>query len=156
VTPAGALGRATAAVVRRSPHRAPSVSAAPCAGTAFEGMADSAQMTGGELNAAVTSALVGIHMETLGRGPRSASTFHHGPVVVTLMRDVLTPAEKSIAQDGRDGEVMRIRQLFQQTMQPSFREAVERLTGRRVLAIISGNHVDPDIAAGVFVLEQPL
>jgi len=29
-----------------------------------------------------------------------------------------------------------------------YREAVERLTERKVLALISGNHIDPDIAGG--------
>jgi hypothetical protein len=33
-------------------------------------------LQGGELNAAVTSALVGIHNQYLGRGPKTASTFH--------------------------------------------------------------------------------
>ena len=49
-----------------------------------------------------------------------------------------------------------IRHLFQETMEADFREAVERLTGRKVLAIISGNHIDPDIAAEVFILDAPL
>ena len=38
-------------------------------------------------------------------------------------------------------------------MEADFRDAVERLTGRKVLALISGKHVDPDIAAEVFILD---
>ena len=34
--------------------------------------------------------------------------------------------------------------------------AVERLTGRKVVAFISGNHTDPDIEADVFILDTPL
>jgi uncharacterized protein YbcI len=56
-------------------------------------MADSGQLAGGELNAAITSALVGIHHKYLGRGPETASTFHYGNVLVTLMNDVLAHAE---------------------------------------------------------------
>ncbi|MGZ4169966.1 MAG: hypothetical protein ACXVFN_13740 [Solirubrobacteraceae bacterium] len=41
--------------------------------------------TAGELNATITSALVGIHTEHLGRRPSSASTFHRDNVLVTLM-----------------------------------------------------------------------
>ncbi len=104
------------------------------------------------MNAAVTSALVGIHTQYLGRGPTTASTFMHGNVLVTLMYDVLTPAERSLARHDRSDAVGRIRHLFQQTMEPDFREAVERLTGRRVVAFISGNQFDPDIAAELFVL----
>ena len=38
-------------------------------------------------------------------------------------------------------------------MEPEFREAVARLTGRRVVAFISGDQIDPDMAAELFVLD---
>ena len=113
-------------------------------------------LKGGELNAAITSALVGIQTEHLGRGPRSASSFHYGHVLVTLMHDVLTLAEKTLTRNNQTDAVDHIRHLFQETMEADFREAVERLTGRKVLAFIGGNHIDPDIAAEVFVLDGPL
>jgi len=118
-------------------------------------MADSEHLAGGELNAAITSALVGIHNRYLGRGPRTASTFHYGNVLVTLMHEVLTHAEKSLTKSGEIKAVDHIRHLFQETMEADFREAVERLTGRKVLAFISGNHIDPDIAAELFILDGP-
>jgi len=113
-------------------------------------------LRGGELNAALTSALVGIHTTHLGRGPTSASTLHHGNVVVTLMHDVMTPAERTLARTGNAPAVTAMRHLFQETMQAEFSEAVERLTGHTVVAFISGNHVEPDMAAEVFVLDRPL
>ncbi len=119
-------------------------------------MVDQGPLNGGELNAAITSALVGIHTKHLGRGPRSASTFHYGHVLVTLLHDVLTPAEKTLARNNQTEAVDHIRHLLQETMEPDFREAVERLTRRKVLAFISGNHIDPDIAAEVFILDAPL
>ena len=119
-------------------------------------MADTALLNGGELNAVITSALVGIQTEYLGRGPRSASTFYYGHVLVTLMHDVLTPAEKTLIQANQADAVDQIRHLFQKTMEADFREAVERLTGRKVLAFISGNHIGPDIAAELFILDAPL
>jgi uncharacterized protein YbcI len=114
------------------------------------------ELKGGELNAAITSALVGIHTESLGRGPRRASTFYYGHVLVTLMHDVLTPAEKSLTKTHQTDAVSRIRHLFQETMEADFREAVERITGRKVLAFISGNHLEPDVAAELFILDAPL
>ena len=119
-------------------------------------MADTQQLRGGELNAAVTSALVGIHTQHLGRGPTTASTFHYRNVVVTLMHDVLTHAERALGNGDHVDAIRHIRQLFQRTMEPDFREAVERLTGRRVVAFVSGNQLDPDIAAELFVLDEPL
>jgi uncharacterized protein YbcI len=112
-------------------------------------------LQGGELNAAVTSALVGIHNQYLGRGPKTASTFHYGNVLVTLMNDVLTHAEKSLSEAQHTDAVTHTRHLFQETMEADFRVVVERLTGRKVLAFISGNHMDPDIAAELFILDGP-
>jgi uncharacterized protein YbcI len=74
---------------------------------------------------------------------------------VTLMNEVLTPAEKSLTRTGQVDAVNHIHQLFQETMADQFREAVERLTGRRALAVIGGNHIDPDVAAELFVLDGP-
>ena len=119
-------------------------------------MPESKHLRGGELNAAVTSALVGVHNQYLGRGPRTASTFHHGNVIVTLMYDVLTPAERSLARHEQTDAVSQIRHLFQQTMEADFRAAVERLTGRKVVAFVSGNQLDPDVGAELFILDEPL
>jgi uncharacterized protein YbcI len=119
-------------------------------------MLEPGQLTGGELNAAITSALVGIHTEYLGRGPTNASTFHHGNVIATLMHGVLTNAEKSLAKTDRAPVVKNIRQLLYDTLEADSRAAVERLTGRKVVAFISGNHLDPDIAAELFILDAPL
>ena len=64
--------------------------------------------------------------------------------------------EKALARThGRDA-VQHIRQLFHVLMEADYRAAVERLTGRRVVAFLSSNHIDPDVAAQVFILDAPL
>jgi hypothetical protein len=42
---------------------------------------------------------------------------------------------------------------FQDTMQADAITAVQELTGRRVVAFMSNNHIDPDLAVEVFILE---
>lgn len=113
-------------------------------------------LRGGDLNAAVTSALVGIQNRYLGRGPKSASTFHKDKVIVTLMYDVMTPAEQSLAATAQEDAVTHMRQLFQKTMEAEFTAAIERLTGAKVLAFISGNNVAPDVASELFILDVSL
>jgi uncharacterized protein YbcI len=113
-------------------------------------------LRGGELNAAVTSALVGIHNQFLGRGPTTASTFHHENVVVTLMHGVLTPAEQSLADTPQADAVANMRHAFQELMENDFRAAVERLTGKRVLTFISGNSVRADVSCETFILDGNL
>jgi uncharacterized protein YbcI len=117
---------------------------------------DKDRLRGGELNAALTDELAGIHTEYLGRGPATASSFYHGNAVVTLMHDVLTKAEKVLAQKGRGSEVTEVRGLFRQQMEADFRAAVERLTGQKVLAFLSGHHIEPDVAAVIFILDKEL
>ncbi len=119
-------------------------------------MADNGRPTGDGLNEEITDALVGVHTRYLGHGPASAATFQHDNVVVTLMQDVLSKAEKILALNGSRQEVRAARELYRREMEGDFRAAVERLTGRRVRAFISGNHIDPDIAAEMFILDHPL
>jgi uncharacterized protein YbcI len=116
----------------------------------------SAVLRGGELNAAITSAIVRIHNAQLGRGPRTATTFHKDNVIVTLMYDVMTQAEKTLAEHDNDDAVTHMRHLFQKTMQTEFTDAVERLTGRNVIAFISGNTTKPDVASELFILDSSL
>src|SRR5208283_5268375 len=104
-----------------------------CVRAAGQLMPAHAPLTGGELNAAVTRALVGIQNEYVGRGPRTASTFYHENVIVTLMHDVLNRAERTLARSDRGGDVSTIRHLYQETMQADFTDAVERLTGHKVV-----------------------
>ena len=47
-----------------------------------------------------------------------------------------------------------MRHLFQDTMQGEFSAATNN--GHKVVAFISGNHVDPDMAAELFVLDATL
>jgi len=110
---------------------------------------------GGELNAAVTSALVGIHNKHLGRGATTASTFYNGNVIVTLMREVMTPVERALARSAGDEAVLHVRRQLREALRADYTQAVERLTGKTVVAFISGNHIEPDVAAEVFVLDSP-
>jgi uncharacterized protein YbcI len=65
----------------------------------------------------------------------------------------LTKAERGLAAAGKEGEVRHLRRQFQFTMQDELTGAVEKLTGRKVIAFMSDNHVDPDLTAEIFVLD---
>ena len=119
--------------------------------------AASTVLRGGELNAAITSAIVKIQNAQLGRGPKTATTFHKDNFfIITLMYDVMTPAEKTLAEHDHDDAVTHMRYLFQKTMETEFTNAVERLTGRKVIAFISGNDTNPDVACELFILDSSL
>lgn len=113
-------------------------------------------LTGGRLDAAVTSALVGITSDFLGRGPVHASTFHHGNVIVTLMYDLLTRAETVLARNGSRDAVDGFRALVAREMEAEARAAIERLTGHTVLAYLHSHTLDPDVSAQILTLSASL
>jgi uncharacterized protein YbcI len=117
---------------------------------------DSERHTGGELNAAIARAVVRYHREHLGRGPTKAQAFYRGSVIVVVLSDTLTRAERSLASAGRIDAVLEVRSAFQEAMRDDLAAAVEQLTGCRVIAFMSTNHVDPDLAAELFVLDRPV
>lgn len=109
--------------------------------------------SGGELNAAITRAVVGIHTRYLGRGPESASTFFHGNVVVTLMFETLTAVERSLARGDRHDVIRDVRRALGRAIDRDCRDAVQRLTGRTVVALVGGSDLSANVAAVIFVLD---
>lgn len=106
----------------------------------------------GAYNIALSNAIVRLHRDYLGRGPTRTRTSIRDDVVVVVMHDTLTKAERSLAEDGKRDEVLFTRSSLQGTMREAMVSAVEGILGRRVIAFLSSNHIDPDLACEVFVL----
>ena len=124
----------------------------PDAPTAPTRSAPRTQMDGA-MRSAISQAIVRIHAEHYGKGATQAKTYVWDDLVVTVLRDVLTTAERTLIEVDRAETVRSVRTTFQFTMEATFRAAIERLTGRRVLSFMS--QVDPQNGLGVevFVLE---
>jgi uncharacterized protein YbcI len=107
----------------------------------------------GAMRSAISQAIVRIHAEHYGKGATQAKTYVWENLVVTVLRDVLTVAERTLVGVGRADTVRDVRTTFQFTMEQTFSAAIERLTGRRVHSFMS--QVDPANGLGVevFVLE---
>jgi uncharacterized protein YbcI len=103
--------------------------------------------------AAISTGVVGVVHEYTGRGPTKARTTIDQNTVVVMMGDTLTKSERKLAEDGKSALVYEIRHQFQGTMRDDLIDVVETALGRRVIAFMSANHLDPDLAAEVFVLE---
>jgi uncharacterized protein YbcI len=106
------------------------------------------------MNAAVSSAVVGLFSKHVGRGPTKARTTIDGNLVVVLLRDGMTTAERNLVRAGREPEVQQLRRAFQDTMKADLVETIERLTNGTVSAFMSANHSDPDVAAEIFVMDR--
>src|SRR3954453_10966390 len=108
----------------------------------------------GPVSAAISRAVVRLFSDHTGRGPTKARTTIDGDLVVVLLHDSMTHAEKTLVQAGKHAEVLQIRRTFQETMRPSLVEAVEGLTERTVVTFMSPNDIEPDAAAEIFVLDR--
>ena len=107
----------------------------------------------GSINAALATAIVRLVREYTGRGPTHARAAIQGDLVTVLMGDVLTKAERKLAEGGKADLVRQLRREFQQAMYDDMVAEVEGLTGRKVIAFMSDNHIDPDMAVETFVLQ---
>jgi uncharacterized protein YbcI len=113
-------------------------------------------LKGGALNAAIANAVVGLLGDYVGKGPTKARAIQNGNIVLCVLEDTMTKAERSLVADGKKDFVLGMRHAFQETMQEDLTAAVEAFTGRKVIAFMSANHVDPDFAAELFMLDGPV
>ena len=101
----------------------------------------------------ISSATMRVMRDYTGRGPTKARTFIARDLVTVVLSDTLTKAEQKLADGGDEQTVMTLRRRFQDTMREDLTAVVEDALGRKVAAFMSANHVDPDMAAEIFVLE---
>jgi len=102
---------------------------------------------------AISREMVRIYKEQFGRGPTKTRTDWAGPdVVVVTLEDTYTPAERSLRKLGEHDRLRSLRMLFQYADTAVFCGPVERLTGRKVRAFISGIDTAVDICTEMFVL----
>jgi len=114
-----------------------------------------APLHGDELLAAVTEEMVALHERYHHRVPASAKTqLLDDDLIAVVMGGVYTDVEKTMIELQRATLVQETRSAFQEAMQDRFISAVERLSGREVLAFISNSHVGPDIEIELFVLRS--
>jgi uncharacterized protein YbcI len=104
--------------------------------------------------AAVTEAMIALHVRYHGRAPATArSTMLGEDMLACLLGDVYTNVEKTMIELQRKALVHETRSAFQQAMEHRFIAEIERLTGRRVAQFMSTHHVGPDLELELFVLE---
>jgi uncharacterized protein YbcI len=107
----------------------------------------------GELNAAISEALVRLMADTTGRGPTKARTTIDRDLIVVMLQNTLTAGERYLAGSDRAEQVLATRRAYQEAMSADCITAIEDLAGRTVIAFMSANHIDPDLAAEIFVLK---
>jgi uncharacterized protein YbcI len=107
----------------------------------------------GEIASRISTGTVQLLNEYTGRGPTKAHTIINRDSVTIILQDTLTKGERSLVAAERSEEVLRSRWAYQQVMRDDLSELVERAIDRTVIAFLSANHLDPDVAVEFFLLE---
>jgi uncharacterized protein YbcI len=108
--------------------------------------------TTGPHGLAISNLVVRLLSEYTGRGPTKARTHFSDNLITVVVQDLLTKGERSLIRDGKADLVLETRRAYQLTMRDDFTAGIEEITGRQVIAFLSANHIDPDIAIESFML----
>ena len=102
----------------------------------------------------VSNEMVRLYKDQFGRGPTRARTHWCGPDALSVvLEDTFTAAERNLVKMGEHERLRDTRMFFQYACVREFCEPIERLTGRRVRAFMSGIDTDVDgMSIETFVL----
>ena len=111
--------------------------------------------SGRSVNAEVSNAMVGLKKEFYGRGPTKAKTYVNDNYVFCVLEGGLTRNEETLLAAGEHQLVRQFRLRFQEVMAEPTTQAIERITGRKVIGYHSQIVFDPEFAFEIFVLDGP-
>jgi uncharacterized protein YbcI len=98
--------------------------------------------------------ILAIQNDSYGRSANDARAYVLEDFVVVVLEDLeLLPNEEFMVANGHADAVIRVRQEFQRAIESTFRAAVERSTGRRVVSFASQISIEePRFAVEIFRL----
>jgi uncharacterized protein YbcI len=106
-----------------------------------------------EVEDAIAADLLRIHRDSYGTGAGRAKAFATEDTVVVILDDLeLQRSEQFLIESGEGRAVVDVRNHYQQAIETTFRAAVERATGRRVVSFVSATKLDPNYVVEIFRL----
>ncbi len=109
----------------------------------------------GNMRLAISNALVAVKKRLYGKGPVKVKTYINDNYVFAVLEGGLTRNEETLLAAGESRMVRDYRLRFQEVVSETITNAVEEVTGRKVLAYHSQIVFDPDRAFEIFVLDGP-
>ena len=92
-------------------------------------------LSGGPLLSAISNSIVALLREHYGRGPMRAKTYALDDIIVCVLRDSgFSAIEQTMMDSGEPERVVDMREDFQRVMAQRYKETIEQLTGRKVVA----------------------
>ena len=115
-------------------------------------MAEGDRSSLGEMRATISREIVRLQAAYYGKGPTRAKTYIVEDLVVVVLEESFTRAEKTLAERGEKDAIEHIRRRFQQQMADDFTSVVEQATGRKVRVFLSETNIDQDVSVETFLL----
>jgi uncharacterized protein YbcI len=105
---------------------------------------------------AISRDILAIQRDSYGRGAAKVKAHTLDDTIVVILDGLeLLPNEEFMIERGQAEAVRELREQFQQAIESTFRAAVERATGRRVIGFTSHVQLDePRFSVEVFRLES--
>jgi len=101
----------------------------------------------------ISNSIVRAYRDAIGRGPtRPRSHYVQPDLLVCVLQDTLTTAERRLLASGEHQRVVELRQSLAHAMQADLRAAVQAATERDVASVVSGFNPWDDVATELFVL----
>lgn len=101
---------------------------------------------------AISRGMVSLYKDHLGRGPMKVRTTVRDDMVVTVLADSLTKAERTLTDSDRVETVRNLRRTLQDAMGSDMKKLVEETLQREVICILSDHSPVPDYAVEVLLL----
>jgi uncharacterized protein YbcI len=108
----------------------------------------------GDMRSTISNEIVRLQAEYYGKGPTKAKTYINEDLVVVVLEESFTRAEKTLAERGERDAIQHIRRRFQQHMAESFTNVVEQATGRKVRVFLSETDIAQDVSVETFLLAE--
>jgi uncharacterized protein YbcI len=117
-------------------------------------MASRDEGTVGGVREILAREIVRLQSEYYGKGPTRAKAYFVDDLVVVVLEETFTKAERTLVERGEREAVQHIRRRFQQHMADQFKSVVEQATGRVVRTFLSETDIEGDVSVEVFLLGE--
>lgn len=108
----------------------------------------------GETLAAISNEMVRLKAQHYGKGAVESKTYLNDDFLFVVMKGGMTKVEETLVASGDERLVREVRLRFQEQMRVAFVDAIERLTGRKVVQYQSQVVFNPDYTFEIFLLER--
>ena len=113
--------------------------------------------TKGELEAAISEAMVGFEIDCMGRGPKESRTHIIEDVILVRLKGMLTPAEQQLAKRAEGVELIKkMRSTLIESARDKLAAIISAVSGAKVLDILTDMNTASGERVFVFILDANL